>query len=193
MMEQAHVWVWRDNLGERQPTEPTQPPASESLRRPDFTPEAIGTWAAKQKASTVLCQAYQHNQCADNPCSMGAPTLVLRASDHICCLKYPACMCSWYIKQAKQDCWRAEQLAWLAAGSATTAVIQQLGRSNGLQQQGHCSSQAFQARMMAPRRIHLPDNHQPPMWHHSRAPQMSQRLRRYNAQRCWITRAAVRC
>ena len=91
------------------------------------------------------------------------------------------------------DCWRAEQLAWLAAGSATTAVIQQLGRSNGLQQQGHCSSQTFQARMVVPRKIHLPDSHQPPMWHDSRAPQMAQRVRRHNAQRCWITRAAARC
>ena len=30
-------------------------------------------------------------------------------------------MRSWYIKQAKQDCWRAEQLAWLAAGSANNS------------------------------------------------------------------------
>ena len=108
--------IW--GRGSQLSTQPTT--ASESLRQPDFTPEAIGTWAAKQKASTVLCHAYQHNPCADS-CAMRALNIVLHDSGRMCCLRYPVCMHSWDTKQAEQDCWRPEQLARLAAGSANSS------------------------------------------------------------------------
>ena len=157
--------IW--GKGSQLSTQPTT--ASESLRQPDFTPEAIGTWAAKQKAGTVLCQAYQHNQCADNPCSMRAPTIVLRANDHICCLRYPACIHSRDIKQAKQDCWRAEQMAWVTAGSASNSGHPTVGQKQRLQHRP-LQQPDISARIVVPRQIHLPDSHQPPRWHHSRAP-----------------------
>ena len=52
MMERAHVWVWHDKPGERQPTPPTQPPPATKLhRQPDFTPKAVGTWATETKGA----------------------------------------------------------------------------------------------------------------------------------------------
>ena len=131
--------IW--GKGSQLSTQPTT--ASESLRQPDFTPEAIGTWAAKQKAGTVLCQAYQHNQCADNPCSMRAPTIVLRANDHICCLRYPACIHSRDIKQAKQDCWRAEQMAWVTAGSASNSGHPTVGQKQQTAAQATAAARHF--------------------------------------------------
>ena len=121
MMEQEHVWVWRDNPVERQPAEPTQPtPASESPRQPDCTPEAIGTWAAKQKASTVLCHVHQHNTCADS-CAMRALNIALHDSGCMFYLRYPVRMHRWDTKHTEQDCRRPEPLAWFAADGANSS------------------------------------------------------------------------
>ena len=160
MMERANGWVWHDKPGGRQPTEPTQPTsAAESLRHTGFTPEAIGTWAAKQKTDTVLCQAYQHSQCANNPCPMGTHicAIVLRASGHNCSRKHPACMHRWDIKQAKQDCWHAKQLARLAAGGAdnssqtTVGQKQQTAGTMPLQQSDRSSLHAGTSRSASTR------------------------------------------
>ena len=94
MMERAHVWVWHDKPGEKQPREPWQPPPSTKFRRQsDFTPKAVGTWATENKGGRILCQTYQQNQCASNGCSMGAHVcaMVVRDSGHVCGVKHPAC------------------------------------------------------------------------------------------------------
>ena len=105
MMERAHVWVWHDKPGERQPTMPTQPPPGTQFHhQPDFTPRTVGTWAAENRGGRILCQAYQKNQCAGDSCSMGAHVcaMVVRDSGHVCGLKHPACKHRWDMKAAKQ-------------------------------------------------------------------------------------------
>ena len=106
MMERAHVWVWHEKPGERQPTPPLQPPpATKFHRQPDFTPRAVGTWATENKGGKLLCQAYQQNQCAGNSCPMGAHVcaMVVRDSGHVCGMKHPACKHRWDKKAVKQD------------------------------------------------------------------------------------------
>ncbi len=106
MMERAHVWVWREKPGERQPTPPLQPPPATMFhRQPDFTPRAVGTWATENKGGKLLCQAYQQNQCAGNSCPMGAHVcaMVVRDSGHVCGMKHPACKHRWDKKAVKQD------------------------------------------------------------------------------------------
>ena len=105
MMEQAHAWAWHDKSGEGQPTEPTQPPPASRFRgQPDFAPNAMGTWTAKNKGGRALCQAYQQNQCASNSCSMGAHgcAMVARESGHVCGTEHPAYKRRWGEKPAKQ-------------------------------------------------------------------------------------------
>ena len=105
MMERAHVWVWHDKPGERQPTTSTQSlPGKQFQHQPNFTPRAVGTWATENRGGRILCQAYQKNQCAGDSCSMGAHVcaMVVRDSGHVCGLKHPACKHRWDMKAAKQ-------------------------------------------------------------------------------------------
>ena len=68
MMERAHTWLWHEKPGEKQPTTAAQPPpATKFHRQPDFTPRAVGTWAAENIGGRMLCQTYQQNQCAGTP------------------------------------------------------------------------------------------------------------------------------
>ena len=61
--ERAHVRVQHDKPWERQPARSTQPPPTSKVRgQPEFTPEAVGTWAAENKEGRVLCQANQAKQ-----------------------------------------------------------------------------------------------------------------------------------
>ncbi len=104
--ERAHVRVQHDKSWERQPARSTQPPpASKFRRQPDFTPKAVGTWAAENKGSRVLCQAYQQNRCAGNSGAMVAHVwaMVVRDSGHICAMKPPVCRHRWDMKPDKQD------------------------------------------------------------------------------------------
>ena len=92
MMERAHVWVWHDKPGEKQPREPWQPaPSTKFRRQSDFTPKAVGTWATENKGGRILCQAYQQNQCANNSYSMGdhVCTMVVRDLGHVCGMDHP--------------------------------------------------------------------------------------------------------
>ena len=85
-MERAHAWLWHEKPEERQPTTAAQPPpATKFHRQPDFTPRAVGTWAAENRGGRMLCQAYQQNQCAGNSCSVGAHVcaMVVRDSGHV--------------------------------------------------------------------------------------------------------------
>ena len=97
LMERVHVWVWHEKLGGRQPTTLSQPPpATESHRRADFTPRAVGTWATDEEGR-MLGHAYQQNHCADNSCSMGAHgfAMMVHDSGHVCSMKHPACKHRW--------------------------------------------------------------------------------------------------
>ena len=50
----AHVWVWHEKPGEKQPTTPPQPPpATKPHSQADFTPRAVGTWAQRQEAENL--------------------------------------------------------------------------------------------------------------------------------------------
>ena len=105
MMVRTHVWIWRDEAVETQPTEPTQPAAaSGEPHHSDFTPKEIATWTAEQMDSTTLCQTYQRKQCANSHCPREAHacTVVLRASGFTCGLKHPACTHKLDIKAVKQ-------------------------------------------------------------------------------------------
>ena len=105
MMEQARVWVWHDKPGEKQPRESFQPPPSTKFhRQSDFTPKAVGAWAAGNKGGRILCRAYQQNQCAGNCCSMRAHVwaLVGRDSGHVRGMEHPACKHRWDKKTTKQ-------------------------------------------------------------------------------------------
>ena len=85
-MGRAHAWLWHEEPGERQPTTAAQPPpATKFHRQPDFTPRAVGTWAAENRGGRMLCQAYLQNQCAGNSCSVRAHVcaMVVRDSGHV--------------------------------------------------------------------------------------------------------------
>ncbi len=130
-------WVWRDKPLERQPTEPTQPPpASEFRRQPDFTPKAVGTWAAENKGSRVPYQAYQQNQHSGNSCSMVTHACAMMVSDsgHVCGTKHPGASIGGTISQPSKmagimatNADEAQLLVRIAAGN------QQLSRDNRLQ------------------------------------------------------------
>ena len=105
VVEWAHVWVWHEDPRDRQPTTPSQPPpATKPHRQADFTPGAVNTGATEDRESRVLGQAYQQNQCAGNPCSIGTHgcATMYHGSGHGCNTRHPACKHRWVKKAAKQ-------------------------------------------------------------------------------------------
>ena len=55
IMEHAHVWVWHEKPGKRQPATPTQPQQATKIHhQPDFTSRTVGTWAAENRGQTDL-------------------------------------------------------------------------------------------------------------------------------------------
>ena len=166
MMERAHAWVWHGEAWVMQPT--TSPGPATALGAPrhaDVTPKEVGTWATELKDSRTLCQAYQRQQCTDNPCPRGAHAcaVVLRASGFTCGLKHPACLHNKDARRAARQAKRAKKVKHLQLRHIV-ATSQQASRGSKHQGNVRSSSQAVQACILALQRGHLPN--QCPLWEH---------------------------